>query len=79
MYCHLTHVLVVIQNDAGVNRTIYGMFAPPDTSHQIFTSFMKARIFCKREVPDRLLNKNQILGAQDFRYDEMCKIAELLL
>ena len=79
MYCHLTHVLVVIQNDAGVNPTIYGRFAPPDTRNRTFTSFMKARIFCEREVPDRLPNKNQILGAQDFRYDEMCKIAELLL
>ena len=79
MYCYFTHVLVVIQNDAGVNRTTHGEFTPPDASNQIFTSFMKARIFCEREAPDRLPNKNQVLGVQDFRYDEMCKIAELLL
>ena len=53
-----------------MNRTVGGYTAPSDASNQIFTSFMKARIFCEREMPPG----TQFVGAQDFKYDEMCKL-----
>ena len=83
MYSQLIYIILIfytythggIQNDAGVNRTTQDGFTPPNASNQIFTSFMKAGIFCEREAPS-LMNA-EFLGAQDFRYDEICKLTEI--
>ena len=65
-----THTHTHTQNDAGVNISApQGFTKPPDTQDQIFTSYMKARIFCEREMPPG----TQFVGAQDFKYNEMCK------
>ena len=55
----LTMFIVLIQNDPGLSSTT-GL-----GNH--FTTFMKARIFCEREVPPG----RQFAGSVDYNYNEI--------
>ena len=59
----ITALFVLTQNDPGITTMGLG-------NH--FTTFMKARIFCEREVPPG----RQFAGSVDYNYNE---ISELLL
>jgi hypothetical protein len=55
--CKIRLFLIILQNDPGLTSS----------SGNQFTTFMKARIFCEREVPPG----RQFAGTVDFQYNEI--------
>ena len=62
-----TNSIFPLQNDPGS--------APDMTGARHFTTYMKARIYCEREVP----SGREFVGALDYQYNDISEYTKCLL